>query len=89
MKKPATAAEKRHMGRVAALGCLVCRRETQLHHIRDGVGMSQRSSHYLTIPLCIEHHLGDFSIHKSPREFKAIYGSELDMLADTIRRLEL
>ena len=43
-----TKAEKRHMGRVASLGCYLCRQlgygETpaQVHHVREGQGMAQR-----------------------------------------------
>ena len=88
-KKSATAAERRHMSRVAALGCILpdCGQAADIHHIREGAGMSQRSSHYLTIPLCKEHHQGSFSIHGSPRQFTNIYGSELDLLAATIQQL--
>jgi len=87
MKKAATKAEKDHMGRVAGLGCLVCGMPAEVHHIRDGVGMSQRSSNYLTVPLCYEHHRGSLSIHGSKRTFEGLYGSEMDLLAETIKRL--
>ena len=86
-KKPANTKEKKHLERVASLGCLVCGQESNVHHIRAGQGTAMRASHYLTIPLCREHHQGDFSIHNSKREFENIYGSELDLLADTIQRL--
>ena len=75
------------MGRVAELGCLICSSPAQVHHIREGQGMSQRASNWLTIPLCLEHHSGSLSIHKTPKQFQAIYGSELDLLAQTIERL--
>jgi hypothetical protein len=83
----ATAAQKRHMGRVAELGCIVCSSPAEVHHIRTGYGGGQRAPHELTIPLCLDHHRGDFSIHKSKRQFENIYGSELDLLAQTIARL--
>lgn len=88
-KKAATKAEKKHLERVASLGCIACGvHGVQVHHIRDGQGMSQRASHFLTIPLCQQHHLGEFSIHGSEsRAFKNIYGSDLDMLAKTIELL--
>ena len=86
-KKPATAKEKRHLGRVAELGCIVCDSPANVHHIREGQGVGMRASHYLTIPLCREHHQGEFSIHNSRREFQNIYGGELDLLAQTIERL--
>lgn len=90
-KKPATAKEREYMGRVAALGCIVCGNPAQVHHIREGHGISQRASHYLTIPLCPEHHTNDpFSIHGAQqREFKNIHGDELHLLAQTIKLLHM
>ena len=82
-----TREERRHMSRVASMGCLICGGEASLHHIREGQGMSQRASNYLVVPLCRDHHQGKISIHGSPDQFKAVYGSEYDLLAETIRRL--
>ena len=87
-KKAPTAAESRYMGIVADLGCLIHPGTPALvHHIREGQGTSMRASNYLVIPLCPECHVGAFSIHKSPREFQNIHGSELDLLAETIGRI--
>ena len=83
MKKQSTAAEKRYMCRVAELGCLICDMPANVHHIR-----TQRiKSHWLTVPLCRDHHQGDFSIHGSKEQFENIYGSELHLLAQTISKL--
>lgn len=71
------------MGRVAALGCLVCDSPANVHHIRT----ERIKSDFLVIPLCREHHQGDFSIHGSKEQFTNIYGSELHMLAETIERM--
>ena len=76
--------ESRHMGRVAELGCLVCGSPANVHHIRT----DRIKNDFLTIPLCREHHQGDFSIHMSKRQFENIYGSELHLLAETLKRLE-
>jgi len=81
--RKSTAAEKRHMGRVAALGCLIHETPAQVHHLQI---MSPRN-HMIVIPLCPECHTGAFSIHKSKRSFLSIHGSELDLLAETYRRL--
>lgn len=86
-----TLAEKKHMGRVAELGCSICRREgnegtpAELHHPRGGVGMGQRSKHFDVIPLCPLHHRGDVGIHGMGRKaFEAHHGfTELDLLKDT------
>lgn len=82
-----TASERDYMGRVAALGCCICSGPAQVHHIREGQGMGQRSSPFLTIPLCEPHHTGSLSIHKAKRQFEALYGDELKLLALTIERL--
>lgn len=53
---PPTAQEKRHMDRVAALGCLVCRSPAELHHVTsDGLKRIARS-HQRVVPLCPRHH---------------------------------
>ena len=76
--------EQRHKQRVAELGCLVCGNPANVHHIRA----ERIKNDFLTIPLCREHHQGDFSIHMSKRQFENIYGSELHLLADTLKKLE-
>jgi hypothetical protein len=85
MSNLSTVKEKRHMGRVAELGCLICKQPANVHHIRT----ERIKNHYLTIPLCREHHQGDFSIHMDKRQFENIYGSELYLLAQTIEQLSL
>lgn len=47
-----------HMGEIARLGCLVCSRPAQAHHV-DVVTLKNagpKVSDYLTAPLCPEHH---------------------------------
>lgn len=84
MSKPAkTALEKRYHGVIAEMGCLVCGSQANVHHIRE----ERIKSHWLVIPLCKDHHQGDFSIHNSKRQFENIYGSELDLMAATISKL--
>ena len=84
-KKAATTKEKQHMGRVAALSCALCGDSpVQVHHIREGQGMSQRASHFLTVPLCPDCHTGPNGVHGDKRMLKIAKLSELDLLADTI-----
>lgn len=88
-------AGKRHMGRVASVGCIVCRHlgygatPAQVHHIREEQGASQRAHDCLTIPLCPEHHTGQTGIHGLGRKaFERTYKlTELDLLAMTIEAL--
>lgn len=98
MSKTATKSERRHMGAVAALGCIVCRNNgiggspAIVHHLRDGQGMSQRASNFLTIPLCPQHHTDGgrgVAYHAGPKIFEANYGTELDLLAQTIELLAM
>jgi hypothetical protein len=90
-----TVRERTHKSRVAELGCAVCRRlglgETpaELHHVREGQGMSQRASDFLVIPMCPEHHRGASGLHGlGTRGFERRYGvDELGLLAETIEAL--
>ena len=89
-KKRATAAERRHLARVASLGCSVCRGPAEVHHITTGVGMGQRASHYETIPLCPRHHRAGghgIAIHAGKKTWEENYGSEIDHLEKTTRTL--
>jgi hypothetical protein len=88
-------ADKEHMNRVAAVGCILCDHlgygatPAQLHHIREGQGMSQRASNFLVVPLCPEHHQGNSGVHGlGEKGFYTRYKlSELDLLAMTLEAL--
>ena len=86
-KKYKTKAERNHLSKVAALGCIACRvigyegTPAELHHIRSGVGAGQRSDNYHVIPLCAHHHRhGDNAIHQSKVNFENDFGTELELL---------
>lgn len=54
-----TAAERRHMDRVAGLGCLVCGGPATLHHVTgyaDRMGRFARSHRWI-VPLAPQYHL--------------------------------
>jgi hypothetical protein len=70
---------KKHMARVADLGCVLCGGDAQVHHIR----VNGEKNDMNVIPLCHLHHTGDFSIHKTPRAFEKTVGSDLELLAKT------
>ena len=95
MKKPATKKEKLYLNKVASIGCIVCKiylgvhTEPNVHHITEGMGMSQRNSHYNTLPLCKIHHQtgdgkdwcqGQYGYHHSPKEFEIRYGTQSELL---------
>lgn len=84
-------AEKAHVSKVIALGCIACRiighydTPAECHHIRSGVGKGQRSSHFDTLPLCPAHHRGTAglkvpSIHGSKNAFIKTFGTEHELL---------
>lgn len=81
------------MGRVAALGCVLCDirgmpgTPAQVHHIRDSAGAGRRASHYLTVPLCPQCHTGVHGIHGDRKWLKLAGMDELDLLAHTIKLL--
>lgn len=88
-----TEAEGAYMGRVAALGCIVCRllgygrTPAQVHHVRAGVGKAQRAGNYCTLPLCEPHHTGDGGVHGDRACLRQLSMSELDLLDITIGEL--
>jgi hypothetical protein len=92
-----TADERAYMGRVAALGCIVCSEclgypdtPAIVHHIRTGQG-KMRASHYDTMPLCPIHHQDSgYGVHDMGRQqFADMYGrSELELLAIVKTKLE-
>lgn len=85
-----TVDQKKHMNRVAELGCAVCRRmgyegtPAELHHPRRGTGLGQRASNYDVIPLCPEHHRGKTGVHGlGTKGFPKHWGfDEADLLDD-------
>lgn len=94
-KKAATRDEKRYMGRVAELGCALCRHlglgatPAELHHPRNGTGMGNRASHMDVVPLCPEHHRGNTGIHGMGRKaFEREYGiTETELMNQTKQHL--
>jgi hypothetical protein len=88
-------ADKEHMNQVASIGCILCDHlgygatPAQLHHIREGQGMSQRASNFLVVPLCETHHTGTPGVHGlGEKGFYTRYKlSELDLLAMTLEAL--
>lgn len=56
-KKAPTAAEARHMDRIARMGCLVCGAPATVHHISASIhGGRVTRSNKRTAPLCPVHH---------------------------------
>lgn len=81
--------DKKHMGRVAALGCCLCGAPAEVHHlIEPGRAMSRKASDYETIPLCLFHHRGEQGIHVlGTRMWEHIYGSQRGNLTSTMFKI--
>lgn len=83
MKRP-TAAEKKHMDKVAQMPCMACgAHPVELHHPRRGMGMSQRASHFDVLPLCPAHHRTGghgVALHAGQKTWESIYGTEAELL---------
>jgi len=85
-----SAAEKRHMGRIAAMPCCLCGdRPVHVHHIREGeaAGAGQKAKDFLTIPLCPDCHTGPLGVHGDKTVIYAAGKNEHDLLAETLERL--
>lgn len=86
-------AAKRHLSRVASLGCVICKRlgypdsVAEIHHPRFAAGMAQRASDWLAIPACPEHHRGPRGIHGDRSVLRQIKCDEPALLADVIELL--
>jgi hypothetical protein len=80
---------RNHLARVKAMDCGLCGASgpSDAHHIREGQGMGQKASDYLAIPLCKDCHQGPQGIHGDRTMWRVFKRDELDVLADTIRRL--
>lgn len=81
--------QQQHLSRVAALPCACCGAAPPscVHHIREGVGLSQRSSDFLTVPLCPDCHQGPAGVHGDRSLMRVFKTSELQMLARAIEAL--
>ncbi|GMQ79534.1 MAG: Ref family recombination enhancement nuclease [Anaerolineae bacterium] len=97
-KKPPTKAEQAHMARVIELGCIVCMNKgygfspAEIHHPRNGQGLSQRANHKDGIPLCPQHHrLGGYgvAIGAGQKRWEELYGTERKLLEQVIGILEV
>lgn len=84
-----SAAEKRHLHKIKSLPCSCCGQSgpSDAHHIREGQGIGQRASDWLTIPLCKSCHQGDSGIHGDRSMLRIMKTDELGLLAKTIEKL--
>ncbi len=93
----ANKAEKEHMSRVSEMGCCVCvslghgETPAEIHHVGNGT-MGKRASNYEVIPLChIHHRTGGYgvAVHAGRKSFEANFGTEQELLEQTMMWLNL
>ena len=83
--KPAASVD---LSRLAEIGCVVCKRPAEIHHLRRGVGLAQRGTD--VIPLCPEHHrTGGHGVayHAGKEAFEKAHGTEDELLAKAMTLL--
>lgn len=85
-----SAKDKAHIGRVKEMPCALCGAHgpSDAHHILEGRTPGRKSPDMLVIPLCKDCHQGSHNgIHGQRRMWNVMRLSELDCLADTVRKL--
>lgn len=84
-----TVAQALWLARVAAIGCIVCKRAgygdtpAELHHVREKTGMGMRENDNSVIPLCHAHHrTGGYGIafHAGRQEWERRHGTQAELL---------
>ena len=78
-----------YLGKVKELDCVLCSLLDQPQSHRTGHGLGDRASDYLAVALCVECHRGTHGFHGTKALMKVAKLSELDLLAETIRLLDL
>lgn len=86
-RKAPTAAERRHLSRVAAMGCLVCGAPSTVHHVTSDGFQRLARTHERIVPLCPRHHMIQFGPRESVEAlghagFTTTYGIDLLAVAD-------
>lgn len=88
-----TAAEKRFMDQVAALGCIACSADgyenfdVSIHHVH---GRTAVGCHFQVLPLCGPHHQDDgtaLAVHPWKTRWEARYGKQDDLVAVITKKI--
>ena len=84
-----SAAEKRHLERIANLPCVVCGvHPVEVHHILEGRTPGRKSPDFTAIPVCPDCHRGTQNgIHGRRAMWDVMRKTELACLAETIESL--
>ena len=96
-ERAVTAAEKLMWSRLAALGCVACKKDgnfnthVSIHHVD---GRTKPGCHQLVLPLCAGHHqdgTGEdkalIAVHPWKARFEARYGTQAELMAECAQAL--
>jgi hypothetical protein len=85
--------EREHLRKVQELGCIACIRlgyyntPAEIHHIRK---MGEPRNHMKVIPLCPHHHRTSLeSYHLNPKWFEGTFGTQQELLEETLRLIDV
>ena len=81
--------DQKYLDLVASLGCIICKRPAEIHHIRAGMGIAQRNNNRRVLPLCPDHHRNGghgVAIHAGRASWENKFGTE-HMLWDRLNGL--
>ena len=87
-KKAATKAEREHMGRVASMGCAICKMPAEVHHLPTQGGQKDNMR---VIPLCPLHHRhgqAGIAIHSGRESFEKAFDTTEEKLLAQITGVE-
>jgi len=87
--------EKRHLSKVAEIGCIICynagypQTPAEIHHIRGiGLGLGVRNSHFNVVGLCPIHHRGNIGYHGMGRKaFERKYKTTEQQLLEQVKEI--
>jgi Recombination enhancement, RecA-dependent nuclease len=88
-----TRQEQAWLDRITEIGCIACKLldmdtpAEERHHIREGTGGGQRRGHFLTIPLCREHHQGRRGVHANGHTIPQLKMDELDLFEAVLKEV--
>lgn len=89
-KKHKTTAEKAHMDKVAALGCVICKLPAEIHHVKDKTNRNR--DHFRILPLCPHHHRkggSGVAYHSGKIQWEKNFATQSELLAQVNRMLHM
>lgn len=81
------AAERRYHAHVRDMGCLLCKKPPDIHHVGPDNHLEPRRDHMRVVPLCRPHHQGQGGYHDlgSVELFEEVHGIDLHATALELR----